>query len=189
MNIIELLTKSNIGRTIISKNSELPELIITEDKENNDILLTDINGNIVAISLILLKEEWEIKEINSWEIANEDSEYYYINDLGLVKKSFEKNTLFDNLRYLNCNYLLRKEDAKELLNELLIYKILKKFKSINDHKEIDWKDENEKYYIAKNSNDEYIIKNTKDERALNVIYFSTEELAKEALENIKNKLK
>lgn len=131
------------------------------------------------------KEEKESKSINKrWKAECGDG-YWAVVDYGMPDWSYNYNRDMDSFRYDTHNHFETKTEAQKYANVLKTERQLKRF--ADEHNDaIDWTNiEQEKYYLSYSYSDyKVIIANrhwTKDSRT---IYFSSEKIAKQAINKI-----
>ena len=189
MKIWELLTDEHVGRLICNQEGNV-RLSIKKD-QSEDIIITDFKDQIVPVSKMLLAEEWDFVELNGWERSMANSEYFYIADTGIVKKSNEDLSIKEELRYEVANYFSKEEKAQEMLDMEIINRKLKKIADANNE-EIDWTNlSQEKYTIGYNHiEDNFILVQCNDHyRTIGSIYFTNKDVAQRALEFVLQDLK
>lgn len=147
-------------------------------------------GDGVAITGITfeaaLAEDWEVvvekNKIKVWEPSLGDL-YYYINSNGDIKLSYYNTRSIDK----RCigNYFKTDEEAEHMVKKLKVIKELQDFALEHNDEEIDWYDkEQDKWEISyKDSNIEPICNNYYRAQTFN-IYFTSLEIAKEAIKTI-----
>lgn len=147
-------------------------------------------GDGVAITGIAfeaaLADDWEVvvekNKIKVWEPSLGDL-YYYINSNGDIKFSYYNTRSIDK----RCigNFFKTDEEAAHMAKKLKVIKELRDFALEHNDEEIDWYDkEQDKWEISyKDSNIEPICNNYYRAQTFN-IYFTSLEIAKEAIKKI-----
>lgn len=146
-------------------------------------------GDGVAITGIVfeaaLADDWEVVEETKskvWKPSLGDK-YYYINSNGDIKFSYYNTRSID--KRCIVNFFKTDEEAEHMVEKLKVIKELQDFAIENRDEEIDWYDkEQDKWEISyKDSNVEPICNNYYRAQAFN-IYFTSLEIAKEAIKTI-----
>lgn len=156
-----------------------------EDEEMNNENYIVINGKKAELTEEQLKQLGiEVSKNKRWR-AEESAVYYFTTDTGKVGVSREYLMDVDNIRYDTHNYFKTKEEAEEYAEVLEIERQLKKFADEHNGK-IDWSNVDKYKYILYYS---YIanrvsINSVSSLRDARVIYFSSKEIAKEAIDTI-----
>lgn len=179
MRIWDILKEENAGKSYSSGHD------VYEVRKTGDGVYLYKNGNSLMIgSWVLDKDFKEIKNEFSWvtDIKHEEL-YYTIDETGDVENYYydERSSLDIKCKNVH-NMFSTKEKAEEVANEQLLYRMIKKFRDINDSKILDWSDYKLGFFIAFDTeNQEYFVECSKDYRRLHTIYFSTRELAERCL--------
>jgi hypothetical protein len=188
MKIYDLLSTEYLGRKITDSKNEVV-LAIAMD-QNSDIIIVDDKGGRVAISRFLITEEWEMLDQIGWERASLEAPYKYLDVNGMIKEARETSTIIDELRYANSNYFVSEEIAASVKDFELINRHLLKFRDMNDTEGVKWNyNDSPKYFIYYNNVDKVLeISSTIVKRTIGTVYFSTKELAKQALESFSEEI-
>lgn len=102
-----------------------------------DLLEQRVNELIEEIKQLKEKQA-EKKELLRWR-ANEDEKYWCIVESGNVAEYTENGHIVDNFNYSKGNYFKSKEEAEQLLKNLITKQKLKDLAlELNKGKEIDW---------------------------------------------------
>lgn len=127
-------------------------------------------------------EEREVVEEPKWK-PREGELYFYVNSNGDIKFSYYNTRSIDK----RCigNFFKTDEEADHMVEKLKVIKELRDFALEHNDEEIDWYDkEQDKWEISyKDSNVEPICNNYYRAQAFN-IYFTSLEIAKEAIKKI-----
>lgn len=119
---------------------------------------------------------------------------YYIDDVsdldGSVFSLGETKDAVDEHNYQNANYYSSKEVAENNARADRLMRQLRRWAVEHNEGEIDWKNsEQEKFYIEYNIISEYINFNSNYQlRRLGIVYFTSKEIAKQAIEEFKDEL-
>lgn len=163
---------------------------ISELQHQLDLLRAEVEKQRTAYVIVLKndeaeKEEKEDKSTNKRWRAEENAVYHFTTDTGKVGVSREYLMDVDNIRYDTHNYFKTKEEAEEYANVLETERQLKKFADEHNGK-IDWSDINRKNcslcynYIRC----EVVIIRSCVIKDARVIYFSSKEIAQQAIDEI-----
>lgn len=133
-----------------------------------------------------LEEDWEVVgEKKYWEPKYNET-YYEMYNSGIYSDT-NLDTNADKFRFSIGNYFKTKEEAKYMVEKLKVIHELQKFAYENNQKEIDWKNFSQnKFYLTYDYEDEEICIDyyKRYKNAPINIYFTSEELAKKAIEEI-----
>ena len=143
------------------------DLELTEEQEKEIKKFLNINDN----------RRWKPKE---------SQHYYFVDSGGTICKNIfiEKNESV-KFRYFTNNVFKTEEETKFRLEQIKVYNELKNFADENND-EIDWKNKNKlKFYIyCVPSSNTLAISTVSAMRDIGQIYFSSKELALQAIEKI-----
>lgn len=136
-----------------------------------------------------LADDWEVVEetkskVKVWK-PNKNEKYCYIGGDGDIYHTVNVNLTTDDCIFSIGNYFKTDEEAEHMVEKLKVIKELQDFAFENSDEEIDWYDkEQDKWEISyKDSNVEPICNNYYRTQAFN-IYFTSLEIAKEAIKKI-----
>lgn len=147
--------------------------------------ISELEQQLAVLRAEAEKKEKENKSTNKRWRGRCDQNYYYVTHDNNVRCKTDYYITVDEFRYDTCNYFQTEEEARKYVKVLETERQLKKF--ADEHNgEIDWTDINqEKWYLYYNYScyrvgiaDHHW---TKESR---VIYFSSEEIAKQAINTI-----
>ncbi|WP_317327357.1 hypothetical protein [Turicibacter sanguinis] len=128
------------------------------------------------------EEYIEPKHLTGWEHSCYKGSYFYIHSNGVSCDTDTYNN-FDKKRIDNANYFSTKEKAEEINFKQTLFRKLQRFSDENGGNEIDWCNQERKFFICYNYNGKNIaisfINNCKD---FGQVYFNSEEVAKQAIE-------
>ena len=127
------------------------------------------------------------KESKAWKPKDNKTYYYMASDGDTSDAYWNNNSKIDNDRYAIGNCFPTKEKAKFAVERLKVIAELKRFAQENNEKEIDWRDYRQcKYFIycEFHDNAEYIDIGCVKECKNNDIYFTSEEIAQQAIYTI-----
>lgn len=120
--------------------------------------------------------------------AEEHEAYYIITCDGQIELSTEMNCPFDERIYELGNYFKTKKEAEFEVNKKLVYQELKDYALEHNEYELDWEDETQsKWYICYDydvnpeSLNYFLVWTLCD---IGQIYFSSEEIAREAVKTV-----
>lgn len=134
-----------------------------------------------------LADDWEVIEENKvWKPKKVES-YWYICNAGNIVDDRNDNTKTDEDRFSIGNCYKTQEEAKHMVEKLKVIKELKDFALENNEEEIDWNNEEQKKYSFNynlRSKEFYFITNLCIKESPASVYFTSEELAKQAIETI-----
>lgn len=127
----------------------------------------------------------EIEKLKGKEEFKVGEDYWLIDSMGYIDKINWDNDEIDNARLELGNMFHTKEEAEKELKKRKIYNQLKRYAEEHNDK-IDWQDENEyKYYAYYNYENKHIeIDCVWSHKEINVIYFSSREIAENAVKEI-----
>lgn len=130
-----------------------------------------------------IKEYLKIKENKKWK-PNVQDKYYYVDDAGNINYSVYADYNLDNCRVLTNNCFKTKEETEFRLEQIKVYNELKNFADENN-KEICWEDNSNKYHIYYDYNDNILkVYSNRNFKYIGPIYFSSPELAKQAIDKV-----
>ena len=147
-----------------------------------------ISRNFDSINIKdLLADDWEVVEGKIWWEPSIRDKYYYISSCNEILYSNYTNEDFDHTKISIGNCFQTEEQAEFMAEKLKVIHELEKFAFENNEKEIDWNNEDqEKYIITFNHITQdcgIILWRVSRSNPFNV-YFTSEELAKKAIETI-----
>lgn len=147
--------------------------------------ISELEQQIVELKAEVEKEEKENKSTNKrWRAEKRDT-YWFVDGDGIPKWWYECNRDFDGFYYDTHNYFQTEEEARRYAKVLETERQLKKFAD-EHNSEIDWTNINQGKYYLSYSYSYYRVSIadrhwTKDSRT---IYFSSEEIAQQAIDEI-----
>ena len=147
-------------------------------------LLDRISELEQQLAVLRAEAEKEEKENKRWRAEKRDA-YWFVDGDGIPKWWHECSRDIDGFYYDTHNYFQTKEEARKYANVLETERQLKKF--ADEHNDvIDWSNINqEKWYLYYSySNYKVGISNHHWTKESRVIYFSSEEIAKQAIDTI-----
>lgn len=146
--------------------------------------ISELEQQIATLKAEVEKEEKEKDPNKRWR-ADESCLYWFVQSNGTSSGLYECNKDYDNFRYDTHNYFKTKEDVEEYAEVLETERQLKKFADEHNDK-IDWNDNNSvKNYLCYNYNAYSIfIDSVWAVREPRVIYFSSKEIAEQAIDEI-----
>lgn len=134
----------------------------------------------------LEKELTELKKtpVNGrWKPENQDN-YYYIDDLDIIRENNWHSDIGDKWRYLTHNVFQTREEAEEHQKEIETYFKFKNF--VEERSEpIDWNNGKEKYFIYYDFHDQYVdFGFNYNSECQGAIYASSEQILRDAIDYI-----
>lgn len=170
-------------------------------KYNNKIFtvkdgdLVDIESNTylrkenISITKLLEMDFEEIKKSeNPYERVDNKGRYYIINTHGSVQFFQELNDDTDDRLFNSLNYFNNKNYAEYVSFKETLMRRIDKFAWENNAKAIDWDNGSEKYYITFSNRHNILAIDWACMYKSNDIYFTSREIAKEALKKFKDDL-
>lgn len=163
---------------------------ISELQHQLDLLRAEVEKQRTAYVIVLKndeaeKEEKESKSINKrWKAECGDG-YWAVVDYGMPDWSYNYNRDMDSFRYDTHNHFETKTEAQKYANVLETERQLKRFADEHNDK-IDWSDNDSvKHYLCYNYIEQSIyIDVAWARRYPRVIYFSSKEIAQQAIKTI-----
>ena len=134
-----------------------------------------------------LADDWEVIEESKVWSPKKGEKYWYIFNAGDIVDDTNDNSKTDEDRFSIGNYFKTQEEAKHMVEKLKVIKELKDFALENNEEEIDWNNEEQKKYSFNynlRSKEFYFITNLCIKESPASVYFTSEELAKQAIETI-----
>ena len=155
-----------------------------KDEEMNNENYIVINGKKAELTEEQLKQLGIEIGKDKRRRAEENAVYYFTTDTGKVGVGREYLMDVDNIRYDTHNYFKTKEEAEEYAEVLEIKRQLMKF--ADEHNgEIDWKDSQTlKWHLCCDELTETIMISYTHYKKAETIYFSSRELARQAIDTI-----
>lgn len=130
------------------------------------------------------------KKKTGYERVDDLKEYYWIDGDGLIHMSYNNNITSDDLRYDVANYYSSKDIAQNNARADQLMRQLRRFAVENRKEKLDWKTRDcNKYSIYYSYPGEMLyVDCSVDCKEFGQIYFDSEELAKQAIEEFKDEL-
>lgn len=148
-------------------------------KDSNDWLVDD------CFDFTKTYEEYnEPKPLTGWERVDGGDAYIVTTTTGSLMECRECGCKLDEEIYKRANYFSTKEKADEINFKQTLFRKLQRFSDENGGNEIDWTNENErKYNIFYDYGDGTLeVKSNYSLRYPGQVYFSTEDVARKAIE-------
>lgn len=122
-----------------------------------------------------------------------EERYYLIDKLGRANYTLNRNGLYDKARIKNLNCFKTQEEAERVAFEQLLHRKLQRFAFENNEEEIDWKNEKQfkwciVYQHESNCANSLMIDYCMTSKDFGQIYFTSKEIAKNAIERFKDDL-
>lgn len=153
---------------------------------DNYIVINGKKAELTEEQLEKLGIEVEKKRNNPFE-RRCGGGYYKISQTGNINFNLDGGNIYDVELYDNVNYFNDKDFANQVyLHELLNRKLLK-YAYDNEAEDSEWKGEREDlhYYIEYNIITKcFYVRNRYGCKSVNVVYFSSEDIAKKAIEDV-----
>lgn len=196
MKIWELLKVENIGKHVKSELGEFKVVCHSKLEDNvlieqNMVLCTKQDLSIFSIPTDKINIEWEIiEEKTGWERAEDDDTYYCVENNGKICEIHEKDYISDRWRYKIANYstVKSKMEFKALRDNLLSR--MQRWADIHNEEKIDWDNSEQRKYLIYYDYDDnkFCFTYVYYVRDLGQIYFTSEEIANQCLEEFKEEL-
>ena len=155
---------------------------------DKDIIFFTDGTAILGINVeSALADDWEVIEESKVWSPKKGEKYWYIFNAGDIVDDTNDNSKTDEDRFSIGNYFKTQEEAKHMVEKLKVIKELKDFALENNEEEIDWNNEEQKKYSFNynlRSKEFYFITNLCIKESPASVYFTSEELAKQAIEKI-----
>ena len=147
--------------------------------------IAELEQKIVELKAEAEKEEKESKSMNKRWRGKDGDMYWFVQSNGILNCFYECHGYIDNFRYDTHNYFKTEEDARRYASVLETERQLKKFAD-EHNSEIDWSNNNqEKWHLYYNYSYYKIgISNHRWTKEARIIYFSSEEIAEQAIDEI-----
>ena len=128
--------------------------------------------------------------MTGYERVKESEKYYHINATGGTYTDFEDNDNFNNDLYSNANYYSDETVAENNARAEILMRKLRRFAVENNERELDWKNKRlGEYEICFDyDGNELFINDYSSIRMFGQIYFTSEEIAKQAIEEFESEL-
>lgn len=197
MKIWELLKVENIGKYVKSELGEFKVVCHSKLEDNmlfeqNIVLCTKQDLSIFSIPTDKINIEWEIIEDTKTirGRVEENEVYFYVGDDGKVYEDNDIYTVTDNTRYKIANYSMVKSkmEFKALRDNLLSR--MQRWADIHNEEKIDWNDSEQRKYLIYYDYDDnkFCFTYVYYVRDLGQVYFTSEEIANQCLEEFKEEL-
>ena len=118
------------------------------------------------------------------------SPYSYVDNVGSVKTESDRGWEIDDLRFMTANYYTSEKVAQNNARADQLMRRLRRFVVENRKDKIDWNDRKwNKFFIYYSYfNQELKLELERSDRHYGVLYFDSEEVAKQAIEEFKDEL-
>lgn len=128
--------------------------------------------------------------MTGYERVKESEKYYHIIAIGGTYADFEGNDNFNNNLYAIANYYSDKTVAENNARAEILMRQLRRFAVENNERELDWKNKRlGEYEICFDyDGNELFINDYSSIRMFGQIYFTSEEIAKQAIEEFESEL-
>lgn len=157
--------------------------------------LVDIESNTylrkenISITELLKMDFEEIKEIkNPYKRVDHRERYYFVNEGGRVKYFKDLNDNYDDDKFNTLNYFNNKNYAEYVTFKETLMRKLDRFAWENNEQTICWNDCRHKYFILFSVDDNELIVDWNRVYKSNNVYFTSKEIAEQALEKFKDDL-
>lgn len=153
--------------------------------------LNEIKNNIQTLTdkmELLQKKIEEEDDRKEWWIPKKGDGYCYIGSDGYVERILNEDKNIDKCKINNLNYFQTEQQAERQSFEQLLHRKLKKF-ALENNSEVDWSNDDSKYNIWYDYQEKKLdIGCIEEARDFGQIYFTSEEVAKKAIEEFKDEL-
>lgn len=148
--------------------------------------IAELEQQLAVLKAEVEKEEKENKSTNKRWRGRCGQNYYYVTHDNNVRCKTDYYTSVDEFRYDTRNYFRNEQEAQKYANVIETERQLKKFADEHNDKIIDWEDfKQDKWYLYYSYRDletrVAVAMYTKEAR---VVYFSSEEIARQAIDEI-----
>ena len=161
------------------------------DKPNTLENYIYINGNKIELTEDQLHQLGIFKKFNPFARQPVQKYYYYINDIGGIETEREKNWDHDSIRYYQANYCTKRDLIDQRQSHEILNRRLWRFSCENWKLTNEWNGHNLHYYIQKDALQPitvtqypFTIDCVSKNKIAGVVYFSSEELAQRAIDEI-----
>lgn len=186
MNFKQAYSKLLEGKTIRRTSWDKNYYICMKNKLIYDAI-GDTTKPITNIDLdSALADDWEVIEKKVWKPQKEER-YYFIKTGGVVCHEENCNIYIDIDRFNIGNCFKTEEEAKHMVEKLKVIKELRDFAIEHNTKEIDWNDEEQAkhvFHCCLKNKQIYFTGTYQAKESPLAVYFTSEELAKQAIEKI-----
>ena len=197
MKIWELLKIENIGKYVKSELGEFKVVCHSKLEDNmlfeqNIVLCTKQELSVFSIPTDKINIEWEIIEDTKTirGRVEENEVYFYVVEYRKVYEDNDIYTVTDNARYKIANYSMVKSkmEFKALRDNLLSR--MQRWADIHNEEKIDWDDSEQRKYLIYYDYDDnkFCFTYVYYVRDLGQVYFTSEEIANQCLEEFKEEL-
>lgn len=154
-------------------------------KENFEVDINKLTEEEKKKFLELVKKGNEPIIRKRWRGEENDTYYYFSGSYRLID-TVESEDNYDDNNYQFGNYFKTKEEAEFAIKKRLIYQQLSDYALEHNTDEIDWTDKySRKFYIAYTyTSDNLFIDYTQTVKYPNTVYFTSEKIAENAIEEI-----
>lgn len=175
--ILKLPTKNDVDEKV--------EEALKENTMENYIVINGKKAELTEEQLKQLGIEVKVKKETLFT-RHSNELYWSINAMGGVTGQHEYNADFDNALYDNVNYFNDYKFAEQVALHQLLYRKLLKYAWDNNAKDHEWDEVgvNPHYYIYFDSAKGHFIVGENHYRHSQNIYFSSEKVAKQAIEDV-----
>lgn len=120
-----------------------------------------IEDVVEAVKAVRAKVDKALQEPAKRWRADEEKNYWCVNESGTAVKYTENGHTIDNFNYFKGNYFKSEREAEQYLKNLITKQKLKDLAlKLNNGKEIDWSDmEQTKFFIVLNCTKDYLEQN------------------------------
>ena len=197
MKIWEILKVENLDKYVKSELGEFKVVCHSKLEDNmlfepNIVLCTKQELSVFSIPTDKLNIEWEIIEDTKTirGRVEENEVYFYVGEDGKVYEDNDIYTVTDNTRYKIANYstVKSKMEFKALRDNLLSR--MQRWADIHNEEKIDWNDSEQRKYLIYYDYDDnkFCFTYVYYVRDLGQVYFTSEEIANQCLEEFKEEL-
>lgn len=192
---LDYYEKSNYHILEFSDYFKIKKIIETKQEGENKMNSIIVNMENLTVEereqLLALVKKSNKPKVKVWK-PKKDEEYYFIGNCNDIRQDiWDKYNVYGEGRYSIGNCFKTIEEARFAIEKLKVIAELKRFAQEHNEYEIDWTNNSWKYYLSYNhlSIKSIVIISTITVQGAN-IYFTSEEIAKKAIESIgKDRLK
>ena len=183
---IEYMKQGGLVKTVIGDDIVINKIVdnivhyIFESEKNNGSWGIDCSFDFSKS----YEEYIEPKQLIGWERVDKGKEFYYINELSMLKVESERGSLANARNGVMANYFSTEEKAEEINFKQTLFRKLQRFSDENGGNKIDWNNADKpKYYISFNySTNKFYIDFLYKIAVFGSVYFVSEEVTQQAIE-------
>lgn len=177
---IEYMKQGGLVKTVIGDDIVINKIIdnivhyIFESEKNNGSWGIDCSFDFSKS----YEEYIEPKQLIGWERVDKGKEFYYINELSMLKVGSERGSLANARNGVMANYFSTEEKAEEINFKQTLFRKLQRFSDENNENESE-----RKYYIVYNSfSDEFEVAFNSYLIGVGQVRFTSKKIAEKCIE-------